>query len=274
MRGRMVTGIGYSLAATPLLFVGAAVAQEAFGNHSIIALARAGVGNEVMLAKIDSLPCAYDVSTAAIVALKEAGISDRVIAAMVSRCTGAASAQGAVAATSSPAIRRTPGLYLDLGNDAAHRLALLRPINASGGRATGNGSLLFPYRLKLAIPRASAQTAAASHLPSFYFYFETDDPKVGDFGTASTVTAQSPSEFNLVRFEERGGQREMVVGKRKVFGATVGIDPKDALQFSIKEIGDGIFAVTPLAPLPPGQYGFVLRAEKDIYRVYDFFVSD
>lgn len=243
---------------------------EDFGNDSVIALARAGVGAKVLLAKIASLPCSYDVSTAGILKLKTAGIADAVIAAMVDRCTGSPKAQGAVAAASDPAVKRAPGLYIDAGTSTAHRLDKIRPINASGARISGNGSLLFPAKAKLAIPRAAAQTVAGSARPTFYFYFETDDVKVGDFGTFSTRAVQSPSEFTLVRFKQKDGQREMVIGKASPFGAKEGIDPKESIQFSFDEIGDGIFMATPLASLATGDYGFVLQGEKGAFRIYDF----
>jgi hypothetical protein len=76
-----------------------------------------------------------------------------------------------------------------------------------------------------------------------------------------------------MRFKEKNGQREMVVAKQKLFSGSIGIDPKDAIQFSVEEIGDGAFAVSPLDPLKPGEYGFVLRAGSDAYRIYDFRVS-
>lgn len=135
---------------------------------------------------------------------------------------------------------------------------------------TGNGSLLFPFRAKLAVPRATAQMAAASPSPAFYFYFETDDAKVADFGASVNASAQSPSEFSLVRFQVKNGQREMVVGKQKLFGASIGIDPKDAIQFSVDEIRDSVFEVLLSAPLEPGEYAFILRAGSDAYRIYDF----
>lgn len=259
------------LAVLSIVFAGTTpTAAQDFGNQSIVTLTQAGIGQEVLLAKIQSLPCSYDVSTNSILALKEAGVANTVIAAMVERCIGSTQAQGAVTADSDPASKRSAGLYIDQGTDSAHQLVKLRPTSASGGRTTGNGSILFPIRVKLAIPRVSAQTIAASASPRFYFYFEADDPKVGDFGTSATISAQSPSEFSLVRFKEHDGQREMVIGKQKMFGASVGIDPKDAIQFAVEEIGDGIFAVGPIAALKPGEYGFVLRAGSDSYRIYDF----
>lgn len=248
------------------------VAAEDFGNGSVIALTQAGVGEDVLLAKIGSLPCAYDVSTSSIVALKNAGVADSVIAAMVARCTGSSKAQGAVGNTSDPSVMRSPGLYIDVGSESMHQLEKIRPTIGSGGRTTGNGSLLFPFRVKLAIPRASAQTVASSDRPTFYFYFKTDEGTAEDFGTSATLSAQSPSEFNLVKFKEKDGQREMVVAKQKAFGANIGIDPKDALQFTVDELSDGIFAVTPSSQLETGEYGFVLRAGSDAYRIYDFAV--
>jgi hypothetical protein len=262
------------LIAMGVALIGAAPAfAQDFGNQGVVTLTQAGVGPGVLLAKIGSLPCSYDVSTNSILALKEAGVADAVIAAMVERCIGASKAQGAVGTGSDPASKRSAGLYIDLGTETTHQLVKIRPTSASGGRTTGNGSLLFPFRVKLGIPRISAQTAATTSRPKFYFYFETDDPKVGDFGTSATVSAQSPTEFSLMRFKEKNGQREMVVAKQKLFSGSIGIDPKDAIQFSVEEIGDGAFAVSPLDPLKPGEYGFVLRAGSDAYRIYDFRVS-
>jgi hypothetical protein len=62
----------------------------------------------------------------------------------------------------------------------------------------------------------------------------------------------------------------MVIGKITPFSANVGLSPKDAIQFTIKDLGDGVFSVEPNSPLEPGQYGFVLRAGSDAYRIYDF----
>ena len=260
-----------SLAIWVVASLGAARAgAEVFGNDSVIALTKAGLGADVLLSKIASLPCSYDVSTEGIMRLKGAGVENPVIAAMVDRCTGASKAQGAVVAGSDPSVKRPPGLYVDLGNGSTRDLVRVRPTNANGGRITGNGSLLFPLRTLLSVPRAMAQIVAGSAQPTFYFYFETDDAKVGDFGTSRTISAQSPAEFTLVRLKPKDGQREITVGKQKMFGGTIGLDPKDSIHFSTEEIGDGIFAVRPGAPLAAGEYGFVLRSGSEAYQVFDF----
>jgi hypothetical protein len=248
-----------------------AILAKDFGNDSVVALTQADIGVDVLLAKISSLPCSYDVSTDAIVALKKAGVANIVIAAMVDRCAGAAKAQGGISEASDPAAKRKPGIYLDQDITPTYQLKSIRPSTANGIRTTGNGSVLFPFRAILALPRAAAQVVAADNKPAFYFYFETDDANVSDFGSSASASAQSPAEFSLVRFKLKDGQREMTVAKQKAFsGSSMGVDPKDAIQFDVDEIGDGVFKVSPLVPLAAGEYGFLLRAGSEAYRVYDF----
>lgn len=61
----------------------AAAPAAGLTNTDIVALRQAGIGDEVILAKIAASPAAYDMAPAQMVALKKAGVSDRVIAAMV-----------------------------------------------------------------------------------------------------------------------------------------------------------------------------------------------
>lgn len=246
---------------------------ESFNNESVIALAQAGVGDDVLLSKIDNLPCSYDLSTDQIIHLRKSGVSNAVLSAMVDRCSGSSRAQGTDQSSSNPLIKRTPGLYLKDTSSGSERIGIIRPTTVSGVQVSGNGSLIFPYIAKLSIPRLTAQNVADGQSPTFYFYFEAADNKTGDFGTSVSNAAQSPSEFSLVRFKAEKNQREMIIGRASAFNARVGIDPKYTIPFSITEIGDSIFEVKMNSQLTPGQYGFVLRAGNDAYRIYDFQVN-
>lgn len=252
------------------LAVTSAAHAESFNNDSIISLSSAGIDDGVLLAKIDSLPCAYSVGTDDIIRLKNAGVSNRVIAAMVQRCIGSSRAQGTDDSSSDPLVKRRPGIYMWNPNAADAKLKLVRPTNAGGARVTGNGSILFPYVARLTISQPSAQIQAPSMVPIFYFYFEAADNKTGDFGTSDSSAAQSPSEFALIKFKSDKGQREMTIGKVTAFNATVGIDPKNTIPVKIEEVGDGIFKVEIISALKPGEYAFVIRAGSDKYRIYDF----
>ena len=261
-----------------LLFMAAAIAlatpaaAQDFNNQSIVELTRAGLSEDVILSKIEGLPCSYDVSTDAIIALNAAEVSNRVIAAMVDRCVGAAKAQGASGTASDPMQKRSPGVYIEMGDEDSHDINQIRPTVASSGKVTGNGSILFPFKAKLGLSGQNANTQANQSSPVFYFYFETSDARVSDFGVSDSIAAQSPSEFSLVRFKDKKGRRELTVGKSNMFSTNLGIDPDDTIPFTIDEIGDGIFRVEPNSPLKPGQYGFVLRFGGEKYRIFDFSV--
>lgn len=250
----------------------APVRAEPFTNESVIALSKAGVGNAVLLAKVNGLPCAYDVSTPGILALKGAGVANPVIAAMVDRCTGSTRAQGVTNDADGPLVKRTPGLYVSLRAGGRTELHVIRPTLVGGVRVTGNGSVVFPYVARLEVPQGAAQTLVETDRPTFYFYFEPADEKVSDFGMAATRAAQSPAEFSLVRLRPVEGRREMTLGKVSRFNADIGVDPRNAIAFAADEIGDGIFRVDVTAPLSAGEYAFVLKSTKG-YRLYDFHVA-
>ncbi len=248
-----------------------AYAQK-FDNAAIIALHKAGLGDKVLLAKIDSLPCGYDVSTDALIALNKAGISERVIAEMVGRCTGAVKAQG-VDDLSNPLAQHASGIYVLQDWQMQPKLLLLRPSALSGGRITGNGSLLFPHIAKMVVPRSTSVLTVPVGRPVFYFYFENISRKVGEFGTFSTRQVQSPQEFSLVRMKAGKDQRELTIGKVSVYNQERGIDPKLTIPFQIKEMADNIFQVTVDAGLASGEYAFILAGEKGHFRIYDFAIA-
>ena len=56
---------------------------EPLTNEDVIRLNRAGLGDSVIIEKMEATPCAYKLGTADLVALKGAGISDTLISAML-----------------------------------------------------------------------------------------------------------------------------------------------------------------------------------------------
>lgn len=258
-----------------LFILSAAYAQQ-FDNNAVISLQKAGLGEGIIITKIISLPCGYDVSTDGLIALKKAGVTDNVIAAMVDRCAGASRAQGTVSESADPLVKRTPGIYLFQDWLSAKTLIQIRPAINSGMRTTGNGSLIFPLKQMLQVPTLNSQNIAHRRRPIFYFYFKNDDKYVSDFGIDRSLAAQSPTEFNLIRFKVNKSAREIEVGRAsQYFSVDVrnGVSPKDVIAFSTDEIGDGIFKVMPTYELAPGEYAFVFAGEKGRSRVYDFAID-
>lgn len=261
-----------------VLFLAPASAwAQSFDNRSVMALHEAGLGEEAIVSKINSLPCGYDVSTDGLIALKKAGLTDGVIAAMVNRCTASSRAQGLDNNSSDPNVKHAPGIYVAESWLTPPRLTVLRPVVGSGNRATGNGSILFPFKNLLVIPQSASQTVAYNSRPSFYFYFDSADSKVSDFGTERSIAAQSPAEFTLIRFRIKGNSREVEVGRVSAYfsvDARSGVNEKSMVPFSTEEIGDGIYKVTPTSEMLVGEYAFVFSVNGGRSRVYDFSIQN
>lgn len=86
------------LAFCPLL-----VAQQSLNNDSIIKLVKAGLSEDLLVSTINASPGTYDTSANGLIALKTAGASDKVVAAIVIKGTAPATSAAAVAAPPIPA---------------------------------------------------------------------------------------------------------------------------------------------------------------------------
>lgn len=255
----------------------AALAQT--DNKTILILAKAGLGDGVIIDKIESTSCGYDVSTDGLIALKLAGISDNVISAMVRRCATLSEVRGVAGddASADPKIRHSPGIYVFQDWLDPNKLQVLRPSKSSGLRSSGNGSIIFPLVVKMVVPGLSGQVPVTVNSPSFYFYFDPSNAKVSDFGLESSSAAQSPSEFSLVKFRAKDGSREVAISKASYYGGSPvalrnGIDPKYTARFDSEEAGAGIYKVTFPDGLDGGEYAFVFTGANGTARIYDFSV--
>ena len=91
--------------------------QTALNNDAVIKMATAGLGEDVILSMINTQPGSYSVTPDSLIALKKAGVSDKVIGAMVSKGQpGAtnvpnATAPIAIAVSSDPTAGLEVGVY-------------------------------------------------------------------------------------------------------------------------------------------------------------------
>lgn len=247
------------------LFLASPAAAETLTNASVIALVKAGIGNDAVIAKIKATDGKYDLSTDDLIGLKQAGVPGDVIAAMIA---GPAKSEAAVAAMSltdlNPMTPHPSGVYLI--DKSAGQLARIDPTMSSQAKTGG----LFGYALtmgiasmsvKVAIAGDTARVVARSGIPSFYFFFDASNPATVNLssswaaGSAQTVT--SPSEFTLIRLTEKKGRREARVGSLNIGGAKTGVMDSDRIAFDYEMVRPGVFRVTPKQSLISGQYGFI-----------------
>ena len=84
------------------------LAQQAMNNDSVEKMIKAGLSDDTIAAAISSSPGGYDTSADALIALKRAGASDKVISAILIKSSSAAAAPSALAASPAEPNSQTP----------------------------------------------------------------------------------------------------------------------------------------------------------------------
>lgn len=242
-------------------------AAETLDNATVVQLASIGLGDEAIIAKIQASPSNFDVTTDALITLKQDGVSSAVIAAMIeaSNTTKASSSVMASIDSPDPMVPHPSGVYM-LADWLEEPKMLV--IDATTSNQTKTGGFLgyaltggiASMSFKAVIPNSEARVQTSDKRPTFYFYFDQADSSLsnrggGNFWVAGAVT--SPAEFSLVEFKVKKGRREAKVGKFNIGGAKAGVMDKDQIGFDYERIAPGVFEVTPQADLQPGEYGFI-----------------
>jgi hypothetical protein len=259
------------------------LSAEKLTNETVIMLVRAGLGPETVVAKINASNGSYDTSTNALIQLKQSGVPDQVIAAMLTRSKSPVLVN-AVADSSSPDPLAThaPGIYL-LDPRGSGRMGRIDATVANQMKTSNLWGYAFSYglsslKMKTVIPNASARAHASDRRPTFYFYFNQSSAlaSIAEFSTGFAATAATPNEFSLVRFEQKKDHREAVVASVGLGGAKSGVSDKARVAFTYDDVAPGVFRVTPSTELPPGEYGFVYSIGAGtgmVARIFDFSVS-
>ena len=253
------------------LFLATPTAAEVLDNATVVDLISAGLGSEAVIAKIESSETAFDVSTSAIIALAQAGVSSDIIAAMIGSQDGQEQAAAGELSWDSPdpLVPHFPGVYLLSSHLDPPRMEV---INATTSNQTRTGGFLgyaltgglASMSFKTTIPNRNARLTAEGNRPTFYFYFDQSVSSLSR-GASDSFWAQgsvtSPAEFSLVRFDVKRDRREAKVGSFSLLGgARQGVMSEDQIATEYTSVAPGVFEVRPAIDLEPGEYGFIYSA--------------
>lgn len=242
------------------------LAQEVMRNADVVSLVKAGLSNSIIVDKIRGSKSDFDLSTDALILLKQAGVSDDIVGAMLAAKTGGSTTANVNANTSSaatdpndPTAPHDFGLYMYEEKDGSRKMtqmsATVSQQNRTGGMFTSSMTYgIGKVKIKTNLPGTTAKMQLNSVRPVFYFYL---DSKTGGLNTASGIPA-NPSEFALVRFNIRKDNREVTIGKSNAFGAKGGLSDEYVVEFDAQDLGNGVFKVTPKTDLKNGEYAFYL----------------
>ena len=254
-----------------LCLAGVSFGQEVMTNDEVIALSKAGLSSSIIVDKVRTSKSNFDLTTDGLIKLKQAGISDDVVSAMLAAKSGIPSAGTgsgsgstytpgkAVGDPNDPMASHTYGIYLFEEKDGGRKMTQMTP-NVSAQNRTGGmftSSLTYgigKVKIKANLPGRNAKLQIENSAPVFYFYL---DVASGGLNTSSGIPS-TPNEFTLVRFNQRSDNREVTIGKANAFGAKGGLSDEYVVQFKSEDLGNGIFEISPGIALQKGEYGFYL----------------
>ena len=252
-------------------------AQEVLTNDSVISMVKGGLGEAVVLARIRSSPANFDTSTNSLLALKKAGVSDKVIEAMVS-----APRSGAAAAVPSAPTPAAPSA----GTSAPPPSVSASARSSAGGAAANlprdsifhlNGAkyvemqpqvveieisnAVFSSKSDVVLGGRRAEYRITDRQPQFYSYF-------------------APTEALLVKLKpgDKKNDRNLKMGSGGYhpYGGSsrMGIRSEDRIAVKSEREANGFYRISPSNPLPSGEYGFiVLSGATAGGRMFDFGVD-
>ncbi len=240
------------------------LAQPAMADltlDEVMQLHTLGIGDEAIVAKIESEETIFDLSTDQMIDLRKKGLSSAVIAALLKTKEN----QKPVLSLDSPdpMVAHPAGVYLLKGAGESAKMERMQFTVTSQAKTGG----VFGYALTGGLSSASVKVAiqneaasiAAGQTPRFFFFF--DDVSKGEDGntwaSGANTFVSSPAEFTLIRLDQKKGRREARVGSMNIAGAKSGVMDKDRIPFTSKEARVGVYEVTPSTALAPGEYGFI-----------------
>lgn len=221
-------------------------AQQAMNNDSVVKMVKAGLSDEIIVSTINSSPGTYDTSADALIALKTAGVSDKVISAIVAKLSGAPAAPAVVQTqqnTPAPAVQEPEVMskiyFLDPGS---HALKLLPGEQWKRKNKGGFGSVK-------AVDIVSGQHSS--------FRISSKDKIVFVFRPLpDQQNANILQGIRIYPFEVKSNERDCIVDTQKTgFRGPTRQGNLDVVSLQVVKYGTSSYALNPPDfHLDPGEY--------------------
>jgi hypothetical protein len=233
------------LAGVLLVFAVSVPAQEILTNNSILKLLQAGIGEDMIVNMINSQPGKYSLGADDIIAWKKAGVSEKVLAAMIAKNAGGAAAatvhsSGGAASHAAAAPAMEIGVYFKKADAWTELLpevvnwktggALKSLVTATIVKKDLNGNLTGP----------SSRNSVKSPMEFLIV----------------TAEGVSITEYQLIRLRLNKNYREF----RTVTGGILNQQSgamRDMVPFEGKRVSPRRFSVVLPSNLGAGEYGFL-----------------
>ena len=235
------------------LLVSVAEPAEVLTNEAIISMIKAGLGEDLIIMKIKSSPNNFDLSTSNLVNLKQQGVSERILKAMM-ETEGQTQGGKKEAATETYPVPRPPVRLLLLRDGKLIEMDYVAgSMQASIGNAFKRAFMFSMHdEAALIIQGESAKFRITEKVPVFRF------------------SVNPEGRFLIVRFVKDIERHIRYVMLYRRPGSTDWVTkPGEEIAIEYTKEQDGYYIVRPKTDLQPGEYGIVPG-----YRtVYDFCID-
>lgn len=231
-----------------VLSITVAAADKPLTNDDIVALVKAGFDDDTIITKLNaSGRSKLDTSAQALIALKSAGVSKRIIDATL-------------AASPQPGARPSSGSPVP-SPAASQRSATVQLVTSSG--------VLDLTSL--------AGTPSATYIGiGFMTWLNFEEPhaavrtKDGNLSFSVKSTDKPNSRYFIVRLDVNDHDRSVKMGRSGMFTASAPTTPDRGwtFPFDAEEQSAGLWRLTPRKAMTPGEYGLLFGSE-----LYDFAVE-
>jgi hypothetical protein len=224
-------------------------AQQGFTNSDIIKLQSVGMSESVILSSISTQPAAYDTSIDGLLDLKKAGISDSVIAAIISRNASMKVGVENAPSTHPPSSTRPgpPAGVDEVGVYYQDRNKDWQPVPSEIVNTKSGGVLkriatdgIVKEDVNGHIKGAESRTRLTSDTNILIFMPDT----------------YSANDYILVKLHRNSNNREFRAVTGGVFHSSGGAT-KDSIEFGSAKLAPHMYQLTFATPPSPGEYGII-----------------
>jgi hypothetical protein len=232
-----------------LLFMTCALlAQEPMSNEGIIKLVKSGMTEDLIINVIQQQPGTYVFGANDLVALKEASVSEKIIAAMLAKgrgdtVSGLPAASGKAVAPGQRSSISGPGLYYKKGSEYFELLTEEVEWKTSGAMKNIVSAGIVKKDLNGTVSGPSSRN------------FLTNPMEI----ILSPPGGTTVNSYILLPMKPDNGLREFKVGPVNQKSGVA----KGAIPFGVEKVGEGKFRMVLQTPLAPGEYGILTATPAD-----------
>jgi hypothetical protein len=224
-------------------------AQQALDNAAVLKLAKSGLSEDLIVQTVNASAGHYDTGTDALIALKQAGITDKEVGAMLMKNAnpnGPAQAQMPTTIMIAAPLPALPGVT-DVGVYFKDKNGQWVNVESENVNFKTGGVMKSAFSDGLVKPDLNG------HLTGPTSKLRLNTPM--EFAIY-TMEGQDAGNYQLLHLRAHKDGREFRSMTGGVFHASSGAE-RDTVEFHAKRVASRTYILTLVAPLMPGEYGFL-----------------